>query len=233
MIPNLRDIPPMHKTGNVIVNDNAYIIDQCLFDSGAESDNFILQNFIDMNCDILAEFISPHKSSIRLGDSKTTVNISQIATLTVTFCDTNFVTHDAILNFLIMPITHIDMIIGINSILYFLYDFFLDLLRSAKNNIKKYNTPIAPSHLLNMRDEICISNDIPDHPHYHDCVPTFDTNIDIIAPEEDDVPEPVNFGKALYILSNTRDKILSDYYALLETNICADFVAVLNLNYLL
>ena len=126
----------MHKTGNVIVNDNAYIIDQCLFDSGAESDNFISQNFIDMNCDILAEFISPHKSSIRLGDSKTTVNISQIATLTVTFCDTNFVTHDAILNFLIMPITHIDMIIGINSILYFLYDFFLDLLRSAKNNIK-------------------------------------------------------------------------------------------------
>ena len=53
-----------------------------------------------------------------------------------------------------MPITHIDMIIGINSILYFLYDFFLDLLRSAKNNIKKYNTPIAPSHLLNMRDDI-------------------------------------------------------------------------------
>ncbi len=50
-------------------------------------------------------------------------------------------THDAILNFLIMPITHIDMIIGINSILYFLYDFFLDLLRSAKN------TPITPSHL--------------------------------------------------------------------------------------
>jgi hypothetical protein len=81
----------------------------------------------------------------------------------------------------------------------------LDLLRSAKNNIKKYNTPIAPSHLLNMRDELCISNDIPDHPHYHDCVPTFDTTIDIIAPEEDDVPEPVNFGKALYILSNTRD----------------------------
>jgi hypothetical protein len=85
-------MPPMHKTGNVIVSDNAYIIDQCLFDSGAESDNFILQKFIDMNCDI---FISPHKSSIRLGDSKTTVNVSQIATLTVTFCDTNFVTHYA------------------------------------------------------------------------------------------------------------------------------------------
>jgi hypothetical protein len=87
-----------------------------LLDSGAESDNFNYQKIIDMNCDIFAEFISPHRSTMRLGDSKTTVNISQIITLTVSFVDTNFITHEALLNFLIMPITHMDMIIGINPI---------------------------------------------------------------------------------------------------------------------
>jgi hypothetical protein len=127
----------MHKSGNVIVDNQSYIIDECLYDTGAESDNFVAQSFVDKNCDVLAEFISPHKSTIRLGDSKTTVNITQVITLTVVFIDTNFVSHTALLNFLIMPITHIDMIIGINSILYCLYDFFIDMLRSSKNNIKK------------------------------------------------------------------------------------------------
>jgi hypothetical protein len=79
----------MHKTGNVIIHDNSYIINECLFDSGAESDNFIAKSFIDKNCDIFDEYITPHKCSIRLGDSTTTVRISEIITLTVTFVDSS------------------------------------------------------------------------------------------------------------------------------------------------
>jgi hypothetical protein len=246
----------MHKTGNVIIHDNSYIINECLFDSGAESDNFIAKSFIDKNCDIFAEYITPHKCSIRLGDSTTTVHISEIITLTVTFVDANFISHDATLNFLIMPITHIDMIIGINSILYFLFDLFIDMLRVARKNIKSNNTPIIPPRLLhisntdspgggsktgkqvtplgggatqirthNLNHPICISNDIPLTDDYHDCVHMPTRPSDDIAPEELEIPDQVNFGKALYLLSNTRKDIINDYYALLKTNINPDFVA--------
>ena len=85
LVPQHRTLPPMHRRGNVIINDQSYIIDECLFDSGAESDNFISQTFIDKNHVIFTDSISNHNSVIRLGDSKTTVNITQVATLNVAF----------------------------------------------------------------------------------------------------------------------------------------------------
>ena len=225
LIPNFKNIPPMHKTGNVIIHENTYFINECLFDTGAKSDNFIAKTYVNKNCDIFAEYITPHDCNIRLGDSTTTVHISEIITLTVTFVDANFISHEATLNFLIMPITHIDMIIGINSILYSLFDFFIDMLRIARLNIKLYNTPTLPAHLHNINHSICDTNDIPKHADYHDCVPMWTQPIDNIAPEELEIPELSNFGKALYLLSNTREDILNDYYALLTTNISADMVA--------
>jgi hypothetical protein len=82
--------------GNVVIHDNTYIINECLFDSGAESDNFIAKSFIEKNCDIFAEYISPHDCNIRLGDSKTNVHISEIISLSVAFVDSNFISHDAV-----------------------------------------------------------------------------------------------------------------------------------------
>ena len=37
----------MHKTGYVICNDEAYQINSSLFDSGAQSDNFISESFVN------------------------------------------------------------------------------------------------------------------------------------------------------------------------------------------
>ncbi len=56
LIPNFKNIPPMHKTGNVIIHENTYIINECLFDTGAESDNFIAKTYVNKNCDIFAEY---------------------------------------------------------------------------------------------------------------------------------------------------------------------------------
>jgi hypothetical protein len=58
------------------------------------------------------------------------------------------------------------------------------MLRSAKNNIKKYNTPTPSPHLLDIHHPICLSNEIPDHPDYIKCVPTWNQPIDNIALEE-------------------------------------------------
>ena len=111
LLPNMTDIPLMHKIGYVIVKEDTYHINRCLFDSGALSDNYISQTFVDANADIFKDYILESKSTVKLGDSKTTVNITHIVTLEVSFQDTNNATHQDIINFSIMPMSHLDMII--------------------------------------------------------------------------------------------------------------------------
>jgi hypothetical protein len=77
LVPQIHTLPCMHKTGNVIIHDNSYIIDECLFDTGA-SDNFIAQSFIDKNVDIFAEYISSHNSSIDLAMNKSLIDVNML-----------------------------------------------------------------------------------------------------------------------------------------------------------
>jgi hypothetical protein len=86
-------------------------------------------------------YIINHKSAVRLGDSLTTVDITQTITLYVSFLDNAAVAHYASLNFSITHMKNIEMIIAISSILYSFYDLFLDLLKTARNLLFK-NNPI-------------------------------------------------------------------------------------------
>jgi hypothetical protein len=146
--------PPMHKTGYVIMNNNSpliqtYNINNCLFDSGAQSDNYISQDYVNSFIDIFRDLILDHKSNVRLGDSLTIIDIAQIIALNVSFLDNAAVTHNAILNFSIMHMKNIDMIIGISSILYSFYDLFLDMLKTARNLLLKSNSisvPLTTNH---------------------------------------------------------------------------------------
>jgi hypothetical protein len=104
--PSILDAPPMHKSGYVIMNDDSpavqtSIIHNCLFDSGAQSDKNISQDYINSYIDIFKEYVIDHKSTVRLGDSLTTVDITQIITLYISFFDNAAVTHYATLNFLL------------------------------------------------------------------------------------------------------------------------------------
>lgn len=76
----------MHKEGFAICDNETYIMDTRLFDTGAQSDNYISQIFVDKYV-VFKDSIFDHKSYVRLGDSITTVNITQLVTLTVSFMD--------------------------------------------------------------------------------------------------------------------------------------------------
>ena len=115
----------MIKTGNIITDNETYMINASLFDSGAQSDNFISDDFVNKYIDVFKTFILKCDTNVKLGDSKTVVNITRIITLNVSFMDTNCITHNATLNFLITHMTHLDMIIGINFILFNFYDLFI------------------------------------------------------------------------------------------------------------
>jgi hypothetical protein len=122
---------PMYISGYVISNDETYIIDTALFDTGASSANYISQSYVDKYIDIFEPYILAHNSSVRLGDSTTEVLITHIITLNISFLDTCSITHEGLLNFSIMKMS-IDMIIGIESILFTFYELILDMLRAAK-----------------------------------------------------------------------------------------------------
>lgn len=136
MNPSLHKYMPMYISGYVIETQNdtaeTYIIDSCLMDSGASSANYVSQDFVDKYIDIFQPHILAHNSSVRLGDSKTKVAITHIVTLNISFMDSRSITHEGLLNFSIMKMQPLDMIIGIESILFSFYDLFLDMLRFAK-----------------------------------------------------------------------------------------------------
>ncbi len=178
----------MHKTGYVIMNDNSpliqtYIINDCLFDSGAQSDNYISQTYVDSYIDVFRDYIIDHKSTVRLGDSLTTVDITQIITLYVSFLDNATITHYATLNFSIMHMKNIDMIIGISSILYSFYDLFLDMLKTARNILLK-TTPIPVPLTINHGGLSTIYTDMFSTDLDPPSLSAIEDAIDIVLPKE-------------------------------------------------
>ena len=229
----------MHKEGYAICDNETYLIDTCLFDTGAQSDNYIAQSFVDKYSVVFKDSIFDHKSSVRLGDSVTTVNITQLVTLTVSFIDNNSITHTSILNFSIMPIKHLNMIIGINSILFSFFDLFTDMLKTARNLIVNSHNKITPNNnhnnvytknnlinkpLSNITQPL-LSNAIPPHKDYTNCIPTWSIPLDDIAPEELDTPDPCSFTEPLFLIGPDRDEIVANYHNLLLSNINPDMIA--------
>ena len=170
------------------MNDNSpliqtYIINDCLFDSGAQSDNYISQTYVDSYIDVFRDYIIDHKSTVRLGDSLTTVDITQIITLYVSFLDNAAITHYATLNFSIMHMKNIDMIIGISSILYSFYDLFLDMLKTARNILLK-TTPIPVPLTINHGGLSTIYTDMFSTDLDPPSLSAIEDAIDIVLPKE-------------------------------------------------
>ena len=225
--------PPMYKSGYIIIDNETYAFNTCLFDSGAQSDNYIASKFVNEHMDVFKPYILEHSSTVRLGDSKTTVHITHIITLNVSIQDSNHVTHDALINLSIMDIDHLELIIGINSIIFSFYDLFLDLLKTAKLALSKPTTTNTPTSELSIIDKIihdtidpplCTTNDIPISADYNNCIPTWSLPLDEISPEELDTPDPCSFTGPLEFLSVDRQEVLNKYYNLLTTNINPDFI---------
>ena len=216
----------MHKTGYVVVDEEHYQINKSLFDTGALSANYISQSYVEKYIAVFSPLILAHDSQVHLGDSTTTVNISHIITLDVNFRDTSDITHRGLLNFSIMPMTHLDMIIGIHSILFSFYDLFIDMLRSARksefNNTSEshFTDNMNLFNITNTTPISTLSHAIPNHPDYYGCSPTWLQPLDDIAPEEIATPHPCSFTLPLETIDVDRDIVLKSYFdnLLLNTN---------------
>ena len=95
LIPELNTLPIMHMFGYVIVDEETYIFEKALFDTGSNRANFVSQQYVDKHSSVFQPYIVKSDSEVRLGDSTTVVHITHLVTLRVSFLDNNAVTHDA------------------------------------------------------------------------------------------------------------------------------------------
>jgi hypothetical protein len=145
----------MHRPGNVELPNPATfdsLIDDTiplrmasvLFDSGALNGNYVSQSFVDKHIDLLTPFILPLDHSVMLGDSKTKVILKYVITLPLVFVDSSNKEHKATINCSIMHMTHLQMIVGLNTIIFsFFLIFFGDLLKHARSLVLKNHKTVS------------------------------------------------------------------------------------------
>jgi hypothetical protein len=106
-----------HKKGTVDLPSGESIGFTSLWDTGASNANYISSEFYEKHEASLSPFFLPMKSSVTLGDRKTTLQLDTGLNLPISFFDDDGVKHEAMCDFMILPSTGRDMIIGMPSLI--------------------------------------------------------------------------------------------------------------------
>ena len=196
----------MHKSGVIIVQDDIIHLPTVLFDSGAIQSNYINEEFVENHIVHFEKYIRPYNHSVKLGDNKTELNLTQVLTITVYFIDSALKKHEATINCSLMPMPGTTMIIGLPTILFHFFDLFMDLLRQAQKLIT--NTKI--------RSEISLSTST--------CTNTWTLPQDLIAEEDLDTPQPCSFPGPLYYLGKPYQEAVQQYKDLISSHVSQQFI---------
>ena len=91
---------PVHREGfvNVVTpeKEETITLGLVLFDTGATHSSYIAKSWVDANRTLLQPMIRQVNLKVKLGDNRTTMNITERVTLMVTFVDDNGVDHKAV-----------------------------------------------------------------------------------------------------------------------------------------
>ena len=75
----------MYRNGTVRTSDWEKHVPDILFDTGASHSCYIAKSWLDDHRKELRAFVKPIKEAVKLGDNRTTVNISETITLNLSF----------------------------------------------------------------------------------------------------------------------------------------------------
>jgi hypothetical protein len=175
--PSLVSKSGVHSVGKLLLDNSNKVVPDILFDSGSLSANYVSSTLVDSIRDKLRGKIRTSRRKIHLAAKDSAVETSEEVELTFVFkhpndhCQYRYTGH-----FIILEMEGNNVIIGLPTILHDLYEYFLSMLRTAREN---YATPSA-HQMLQMIAE-------------GDIVLPWSAPIDKEAPEEDLVPEPQSF----------------------------------------
>ena len=168
------------------------IVASSLFDTGALGANYVskrmfkkLKDQID-DTDVIQKKTKVGLAGTATADSDTVV----VLTLEFQGCDGNFVTYSG--EFVVLDMKGNDIIVGLPAILFSLWDFFVTNVRVRKQRESRLDS-------LNQLDEGV------------SLVDPWQRGKEPDAPEEADVPDPVQFEYAHAFLGKTREEAIKEY----------------------
>ena len=198
-------------SGQLSFSNSFLYMPRVLFDTGALQSNYIDSDFVSLNPIQFLPITTFVDHSVRLGDNITTIHLDRTVRVTASFTDSKNNIHTAEIecSVLKMPGTH--MIIGLPSILFTFFDFFVDMLHHARASLKIKHR--IPSDILQFFSPPS------------DCIHPWNTQPFPEAKEETDTPEPCSFRGPLHFLNNTHAESVKEYHDLFATHLSPDFVA--------
>lgn len=197
-------LPPMHAHATIAAaEDSPIALDgvRTLFDTGASSDNYISQSFVDDNKDFFEPLLTPCNDSVVLGDSATRLHINEKVSLHVSFT-VEGVTSAALVSFAVMAHSTNKLIVGLPSIARNFIGVFAVLLEHARNTF-------AGCSVLNAGD----------------VVEPWALRPEVEAIEETNTPTPCSFTGPLDATAATLSDARAEFESLFETHVDPGFAA--------
>ena len=123
----------MYRNGTIKVRDLEKDVPDILFDTGASHSSYISKTWVDEHRGELSSFIKPTKAAVTLGDNRTTVNISEVLTLNLSFYfDNNSESVEAEVTMCVLDMPGKTIILGLPDIIQSYYYLFIEMVSNAK-----------------------------------------------------------------------------------------------------
>ena len=213
----------MYKNGTIKVPGLEKDVSDILFDTGASHSSYISKSWVDDHRDELSAFIKPIKAAVTLGDNKTTVQISELLTLNLSFYfDNNSELVESEVTMCILDMPGKTIILGLPDIIQSYYYLFIEMVSNAKvehHEAVRLKEDSEADYLRKLDLQLPVEG--LERPYK----PWKDTPW-VIAEEELETPDPCSFTGPFAYLTMTHEEALDEYRTLLETHISKEFKEV-------
>ena len=123
----------MYRNGTIKVQDLEKDVPDILFDTGASHSSYISKTWVDGHRGELSSFIKPTKAAVTLGDNRTTVSISEVLTLNLSFYfDNNSESVEVEVTMCVLDMPSKTIILGLPDIIQSYYYLFIEMVNNAK-----------------------------------------------------------------------------------------------------
>jgi hypothetical protein len=209
----------MKALGKVVIKGNNIPI-TALFDSGANSGNYISQYFLEQNAEVLSQIVKDCHTKVTLGDSETLVPIDKSIVLTLQFMDSSGALHKVRDKFFVIPHRTHDVIVGLPAMTHELFHFFMELFQQYRDSHPRvYDEDVDLLPLEQSEDKIVDVKigDILSPPWVNEVLTE--------APEELNTYIPCSFSYQLSLMEKELDELYQSFVDLLPTHVDSQFAA--------
>ena len=190
----------MHREGIIECGNVEILIDKVLFDSGALHSDYISAQYVEKHRKHLEDKIYESKSTVKLGDNATTIQIKERILISVLFIDEDGKEHRATITPCIFDTTGNDLIIGLPSIACNFSSLFKCMLDNATKN------------MINTEDKISAM----------ELKPPWKNKPDELAPEDEETPLPCSFTSALHFMEISFEQALQEFKSQINEHVSSE-----------